>query len=372
MKPSLFFFALVPALLASGCSRSGAPPAISPLVVRAEVVRSISAAERQGIATTGTLRARETAVISAQVQGQIRQVLVRAADRVRAGQLLVVLDDTAMRAALHQAQAAEEAAHRQQYAAQTDASLAAQTLARYQMLKNENSVSPQEFDEVKMRAETAQLRLESYAAQTEQAKAAVDGARTQLGYTALHAPFAGIITARLADPGSLAAPGIPLLEVDRDGPLQADTKVDESLLASVRPGMAVPLAIDGATGTINGVVAQILPAADPASHSFQVKLDLPAAKNLRAGMYATAEFPGSMRQAILAPQSAVTIRGSLACVYALGADGVAQLRYITLGSTHGDQVEVLSGLAPGELLVNHPGDRDLAGKRIEAVQGAQP
>jgi cobalt-zinc-cadmium efflux system membrane fusion protein len=88
-------------------------------------------------------------------------------------------------------------------------------------------------------------------------------------------------------------------------------------------------------------------------------------------MYATADFAGASRQAILAPQSSVAMRGSLACVYALGADGLAQLRYVTLGSAHGNQVEILSGLAAGERLVNNPGDRDLAGKRIESADGAQ-
>jgi multidrug efflux pump subunit AcrA (membrane-fusion protein) len=78
-----------------------------------------------------------------------------------------------------------------------------------------------------------------------------------------------------------------------------------------------------------------------------------------------------VKPTILAPQSAVVMRGSLACVYALDADGLAQLRYVTLGSRQGDQVEILSGLAAGEALVNNPGDRDLAGRRIESVYGAQ-
>ena len=69
---------------------------------------------------------------------------------------------------------------------------------------------------------------------------------------------------------------------------------------------------------------------------------------------------------ILAPRSAVVMRGSLAYVYALDSDGIAQLRYVTLGGGHGDQVEVLSGLTAGEMLIDHPGDRDFAGKRIEA------
>jgi multidrug efflux pump subunit AcrA (membrane-fusion protein) len=83
-----------------------------------------------------------------------------------------------------------------------------------------------------------------------------------------------------------------------------------------------------------------------------------------AASAATKSSTGS-KQAILAPLSAIVMRGSLACVYALDGSGVAQLRYVTLGPRHGDAVEILSGLAAGERLVDNPADRDLAGKRIE-------
>jgi hypothetical protein len=112
-------------------------------------------------------------------------------------------------------------------------------------------------------------------------------------------------------------------------------------------------------------VAEIDPAADPASHSFTVKIDLPSSSRLRAGMYGTAEFAKGVRQAVVIPRSAVVSRGSLASVYVLDSQGIAQLRYLTLGATQGNLVEVLSGISPGEKLVDDPSDRDLAGKRIE-------
>jgi hypothetical protein len=87
---------------------------------------------------------------------------------------------------------------------------------------------------------------------------------------------------------------------------------------------------------------------------------------MHAGMYGTAEFTNGIRQAILIPRSAVVSRGSLACVYVLDSQGIAQLRYLTLGATQGNLIEVLSGVSSGEKLVDAPSDRDLAGKRIEA------
>jgi RND family efflux transporter MFP subunit len=165
---------------------------------------------------------------------------------------------------------------------------------------------------------------------------------------------------------------VPLLEIDRDGPLQVYTAVDESLIGSIRVGMPLAVKIESAGATTTrGTLAEIVPAADPASRSFLVKVDVPSSIGLRAGMYATVEIPGGTKPAILVPASAVATRGALACVYAIDNNGLAQLRYVTLGNRHGDQVEILSGVSSGESLVNQPGDRDLSGKRIEAAGEGQ-
>ncbi|MGC1872641.1 MAG: efflux RND transporter periplasmic adaptor subunit [Acidobacteriaceae bacterium] len=367
MKPALSSLLILTPVLLLGCTRESQPVQAAVPTAQAQLAKATEQQIAQSIRTSGTVHAKETAMISAQMPGTIRQVLVQAGDRVRAGQLLIALDDSAMRSELNRAKAAQMAVEKQQMAAQAGATLASATLERYQELKSEKSVSPQEFDEVQQRSEAALLQLQALQAQTSEARAAVAGARTQLGYMQLRAPFSGIVTARTADPGTLATPGTPLLQIDRDGPLQLYTSVDESLIDSVRMGMKVPVSIEGmGAADATATVAQIVPAADPSSRSFLVKLDLPASKQLRAGMYATANFSGAARSVILTPQSAVVMRGSLPCVYALDAEGVAQLRYVTLGNRHGDDVEALSGVAAGETLVNHPGDRDLAGKRIEA------
>ena len=83
-------------------------------------------------------------------------------------------------------------------------------------------------------------------------------------------------------------------------------------------------------------------------------------------------FSNGAKQAILIPRSTVVSRGSLSCVYVLDGQGIAQLRYLTLGAVQGNLVEVLSGVSAGEKLVDSPSDRDLAGKRIETGPGVQP
>ncbi|MGC2614422.1 MAG: efflux RND transporter periplasmic adaptor subunit [Terracidiphilus sp.] len=351
----------------AGCNTAEPAPAVAAQTVQARVVQSRQEQAPAIVRSTGTLHARESTIVSAQVVGRIEQVLVREGDNVRAGQTLAVLDDATLRASSHQAEAGLAAAQSQQAAAQTDANLAASTLERYKQLQAQKSVSPQELDEVTRRAEASAERVEALRAQVEAAKAQDSGARSMLGYTRLSAPFAGVVTARLADPGTLASPGVPLLQVDSAGPLQLQVTVDQSAIGSVRQGMKVPVSIDGApTANLTGTVAEIVPAANPASHSFMVKIDIASAEKLRAGMYGSAGFATGTRQSILIPRSAVVMRGSLACAYVLDNNGIAQLRYLTLGAPQENNVEVLSGISAGEKLVDDPADRDLAGKRIEA------
>jgi RND family efflux transporter MFP subunit len=335
--------------------------------MQAHVVESRQQEAPITVRATGTLHARESATISTQVIGRIEQVLVHEGDKVKAGQTLIVLDDATQRAAVDQAQAAVKVAQSQLTAAQSEAGLAASTLDRYRQLQVEKSVSPQEMDEVTRKAEAAAARVDALRSQSDAAKAQESGALSMLGYTRLRAPFAGVVTSRLADPGTLASPGLPLVQVDSDGPLQLQASVDESAIESLHKGMKISVTISSVpNGEVAGTVDEIVPAADPASHSFMVKIDLPRALSLHAGVYGTAEFATGKRQAIVAPRSAVALRGSLACVYVLDGNGIAQLRSITLGAAQGELIEVLSGLSSGEKLVDSPGDRELGGKRIEA------
>src|ERR1039457_3426483 len=360
------------AAMIAGCH--GGEPAATSGAAQTMQARVVESQEQQvpvSLRSTGTVHARETAVVSAQVMGRIQQVLVREGDNVRAGQTLVVLDDAALRAQVEQAQAGVKAALNMQAAAQTNAALSASTLDRYKQLESEKSVSPQEMDEVSRRAEAAAANLEAVRAQTDAARAQESGARTMMSYTRLIAPFAGVVTARMADPGTMAAPGVPLLQVDQAGALQLQASVDESAIAAIHKGMKVQVGINGGSSTsvggtnLAGTVAEIVPAADPSSHSFLVKIDLPSSSQARAGMYGTAEFANGARQAILIPRSAVVSRGSLSCAYVLDGQGIAQLHYLTLGAPLGNLVEVLSGISTGDKLVDEPSDRNLTGKRIE-------
>jgi len=117
-----------------------------------------------------------------------------------------------------------------------------------------------------------------------------------------------------------------------------------------------------------GKVEQIVPAADAASRSFLVKVELPRDAPLRSGLFGRAQFSRGERSALLIPRTAVVERGQLQGVYVLDADQIAGLRYVTLGKSVGEKVEILSGLQDGEKLAAAPTDQELSGKKILVQQ----
>jgi RND family efflux transporter MFP subunit len=313
----------------------------------------------------GTVRAAQTSQVSSQTMGNIREVRAHEGDRVQSGQLLATIDDAQPRSTVDQATAAATAAEQDVSAADSDLGLAQTTLKRYQQLYERKSVSPQEFDEVKARYQSAEARRDVARAGQAQANAALAQARTSLGYTRVRAPFAGVVTEKKADRGTLASPGMPIFTIEDTRSYRLEAQVDESDIRLVHVGQVAPAMIDSLGDTqLSGKIVQIVPAADPASRSFLVKVELPADTRLHSGLFGRAQFARGDRSALLIPRTSLVERGQLEGVYVLDANQVAELRYVTLGKSAGEKVEVLSGLQEGDKMVAAPGDRELGGKRI--------
>lgn len=353
------------ALLASCASEPRAAAAAPETVSNVSVVTAQNTKVPDWLEVVGTVRAAQTSEISSQAMGNILEIRVHEGDRVQAGQILAVLDDAQPRAAVQQAEAASAAAEHEITAADSELALAASTLKRYQQLYDKKSVSPQEFDEIKTRYQSAGARRDMALAGQSQANAALAQAQTALSYTHICAPFSGVITEKKADAGVLATPGMPLFTLEDTRGFRLEVTVDESDIHLVREGQAVRVAIDAlASLPLTGKVVQIVPAADPASRSFLVKIGLPATAGLRSGLFGRADFVRGERTALLIPRASVVERGQLPGLYVLDAGKIAELRYVTLGKTSGNAVEVLSGLQAGEKFVASPGDLELSGKRI--------
>ena len=355
------------ALVLPGCeSKTPAAAATMPTVTGLSVAQ---AAERQipnSTSAMGTVHAKELAILSAQATGRITAVTVREGDAVHAGQVLVKLDNTQARFDVERSKAATASSDEAVKVAENEAALAASTLKRFEILRDHKAVSPQEFDEVQRRSQSASARVDAARDQAQAQKADESSAGTIAGYGHIVAPFAGVVTARHVDPGAMAMPGMPLLDVEQAGTLQLATSVDESLVKTLQKGMAILVQIAAlATPSVTGHVAEIDPAGDPGSHSFVVKIDLPAAAGLRSGMFGSTAIGSSNHAVLLVPKAAVVTHGSLNAVWVLDASHIASLRYVTLGSDFAGDIEVLSGLSAGETVVLSPADRELGGSRIE-------
>ena len=355
-------------LLLVGCSTerqsvNAAPETVSNVsVVSAQTTNIPDVVE-----AVGTLRAAETSQLSAQMMGNIVEVHVREGDHVQRGQVLAVLDDAQPRAALDRAAAAELTAQQEISASESDFTLAEATFRRYQTLYDRKSVSPQEFDEIKARYQGAQARREMARAAQAQAKAALQQARTALGYTHIVAPFDGLVTEKKADTGTLASPGMPIFTIEDLRRYRLEATVNETDLRYVHQGQQVFVSIDAlGDRDLKGKVIEIVPAADPASRSFLVKVELPPDPALRSGLFGRTQFTRGERPALLIPRTAIVERGQLEGIYVLDQNRIAGLRYITLGKPSAQQVEVLAGLQAGEMLIGDPGSRELNGKKVES------
>lgn len=378
-KKDAGFWVLGAGLVLAGCGTEvhKAEPVVAPVRVQ-----TITATEEQWPDTyqaVGTVRARTAVVISSQVMAYVREVHVQVGSRVRPGDALVSLDARSLDADYRRAEAGrDEARQAQAEAAQAVASAKAQldlakaTFARMKELFDKKSISNQEFDEATAHSKAAEAACEMAAAKVAQVRARIHAAEQEVeaagvmrGYAEIRAPFAGVVTAKSVDPGSMATPGAPLMTIERDGVYRLEAAVEESRAAAIRVGQPVQVNIEALDRSLAAHVSEIVPAVDAASRAYTVKIDLPAMAQLRSGMFGRAVFSSGMRHVLAVPAAAVSEHGQLQSVMVADA-GYAHTRLITVGQKSGDKVEVLSGLSAGEKVV-YPLPPALAdGARVEA------
>jgi multidrug efflux pump subunit AcrA (membrane-fusion protein) len=355
------------AALSSACA---SPPAHTP-DERVATPVAAAAAESTEIASSveagGIVRARVTASIASRVMAPIVDVRVRAGDRVRRGDVLVTLDARDLRANDARAQATTVSAAESVRAAEADvqatesaARLARLTHDRVAALQSRRSATAEELDRAvaalsaaEAQHTAAQARLAAATAGRDAARAAADAAAVAATYATLTAPFDGVVTERSAEPGSMAAPGSPLLTLEDPTTYRLEAKVDEARAAFVAPGADATIALDSRDTTIRGRVVEV-GRVDSMSHSFLVKIELPAGAAVRSGQFGRASFSGPSRRAVTIPSSAVVRRGQLSFVFVVDADQRVRLRPVSLGTTVGDRTEVLAGVREGDRVATSP------------------
>ncbi|MCC7009774.1 MAG: efflux RND transporter periplasmic adaptor subunit [Acidobacteria bacterium] len=369
--PSLLGLVVLSAGCGSGTPAAPAASTSGPIAtVRVQAADLPSTFEAGGI-----VRARTTAVIASRLLAPVVAVHVRPGDRVRRGAPLVTLEGREMAAAHARARAVLSASEETVRAAEgsVQAADAAVTLARtthdrMRTLFEKRSATAHELDQATAALDGAQAQMASAranlaaaVASRAAADAAVEQAASAQTYTSLTAPFDGVITDRAVDPGDMAAPGLRLLTLEDAEAVRLELTLDEARAALVSTSRPSRVSVrveqqvrDGRDEPwIEAVVAEIA-RVDPASHSFVVKLDLPATVRPLSGTFGRARFEGPPRKALVVPASAVVRRGQLTFAYVVDDDDRVRLQPISPGARVDDRLEVLAGLSEGLRVVAQP------------------
>lgn len=320
---------------AASCRRGREGPAPTELPTVPVRVKAIQKAPHPASEeVVGTVRAKLAARVESKISGRVSQLLAAPGQAVRQGDLLIVIDAAETQARLDQANALLLQARRD--------------FQRLEPLLAAKAISKQDFD-----AADARLRV---------AQSAVAEAETMRGYMKITAPFDGVVTRKIADVGDLAMPGKALLEMESPAALRFEADVPEALIDHVPPGAALPVRLNARSAPLAGTVAEVAPVADPASRTYLVKLDLPAASGLRAGQFGRVEVPLGSTDTPLVPASALSVNGQMEFVRVVEA-GRARLRIVKSGKQLDGMIEIISGLEAGEAVIVDGAADD--GQRVE-------
>ncbi|MFY8004546.1 MAG: efflux RND transporter periplasmic adaptor subunit, partial [Chitinophagaceae bacterium] len=274
---------------------------------------------------SGTVEAVQTAAISTRVMGYITSLKVKEGDRVAAGQVLATINaqDFAAKKAQAEAQINEATAHVK--SAQKD-------YDRFTALFQQQSASQKEVDNITLQLQSAKARLEA----ANQMKAEV---AAMMQYTQLIAPFNGVVVQKMAEQGSLATPGMPVLVIEQAGVFQIAAGVPESAIPAISLGKQVNVTIKSTTKSFTGVITQINPSSKFSGGQYTIKINIPAAaqKDLYNGMYVNISIPGlkanvsAQENGIMVPESALVYQDQLVGLYTVSANNTALLRWLRTG-----------------------------------------
>jgi RND family efflux transporter MFP subunit len=349
MKAPHRLFAVLPVIpvliTAAGCGHHDAeqaPAQFEPMTVRTAAVERVATV--RPIEVRGLVQPAREAFVSSRAMGPVTAIHVTAGSAVAKGQPLLQIQPEASEGQLAQATGALSQA-------EAGLALAERNFRRFEALHGDGAASDLELDMARMEYERAQGAVK-------QAEGAVRAATTVAGESEVRAPFAGRVVDTVVEVGDLAAPGRPLVRVESTAGQQIVLTVREADIGRLTLGQDIGVTIDARPdlGTIEGSLDEIVPSADPATHTFTVKVGLPGVA-LPTGLAGRAQIAGDLADQLVVPVSAVHRRGGLELAVVRAEDGTARTRAVTIGRRlEGDRIEVLSGLAEGEnVVIDAPG-----------------
>ena len=290
------------------------------------------------LTTSGKIEAVNSANLSTRMMGYVDKIYVQVGEKVSKGQQLISISNTDLTAKLAQGNAGITEATAAYNNAEKD-------FNRFTTLFNENSASQKELDDITANYTMAKARLEG-------AKQMKNEVNAQFSYTNIRAPFSGTVTNKFINVGDMANPGMPLLEVESPGKFQVLAMVPESEILQIKADADVDVVLKSLGKTVKGKVLEVSTSSKNTGGQYMVKVMLEKTDaTVMSGMYATVQFPmqsDESSQAVMLPKEAIVTNGQLTGVYTVSQSNTALLRWLRLGRTIGDKVEVLSGMSVDE------------------------
>lgn len=394
-KPYITLIIILIILLMPACShhKTSIESEESGKVLKVEVIKPQINDYTEPFTLSGTIKSYQTSVLSGKIMEQVVDVLVEEGNYVKLGQVLIKLDDRNSKLAMARVEAEayklksvqdelnsklDEIKSRVQmlfhdqekYLAQSE--LAQATFDRFSKLREKEVVTQQEFEEVKANLDTANATVsksqaeynlfmaqkKQLDAQNQQLIAKIEANKADMAeaivnrsYTQITSSLNGVIIHKDVDVGDMTVPGQPLITVENPNALYLEINVEESYAFLLKPGSKIDVKIDAyPKATIPAIIREIVPAADPSTHTFKVKIDLPVHKAIHSGMYARVVLPMGGKN-IFVPRTAIVTKGQVVGVFVVDEKNVARFRIIKEGQEIQGFVEIISGLTEEDKVV---------------------
>ncbi|NLP58999.1 efflux RND transporter periplasmic adaptor subunit [Lutibacter sp. B1] len=342
MKKIYTILTLSVVLLVASCGSKDKKPVVdnSP-AISVKTSQVVANSNSPFLSVSGKIQASHSADLSTRMMGFVNKVHVNVGDKVNKGQILVSINNSDLQAKRAQVNAGITEASAALRNAQKDYN-------RFQNLFADNSASQKEMDDMTANYDMAKARVEA----ANQMKNEINA---QFAYSNITAPFSGIVTRKNVEAGSMANPGVPLISMETPENFEVMAMVPETEISEIKNGSSVDVLVKSINKTIKGKVTEISTSAKNTGGQYLVKIDLEKTDtNILSGMFTTVQFPVERKantSMVLIPTDAIIINGQLSGIYTVSQSNTAILRWLRLGRTFGDQVEVLSGLNADEAYI---------------------
>ncbi|HSC12802.1 MAG TPA: efflux RND transporter periplasmic adaptor subunit [Rhodanobacteraceae bacterium] len=348
-SPRVVALAIAAVAALAACGK--APPAAVPAAEKLpDLATSVVAPERVPLELLwdGVVEAVNQATLSAQTSGRVVELPYDVDDYVPAGAVVVRFTDVEQQSGRKRAEALVASAEAASKSAEADYARLSEIYAR-------KLIAKADLDKATERRDASRAALDS-------ARAAVREAGQAVDYTVIRAPYSGIVTQRHVQVGESVRPGQPLISGISLGQLRVNVNVPQSDIEAIRQHRQAAVILDAATDKRVAAKAVVLfPYADPQTHSFKVRLELPEQETgLNPGMTVKTAFVIGDAERLLVPVAALVQRSEVSGLYVVGPNNAVTLLQVRLGHRFGDRIEVLSGLVAGARIANDPVAASLA------------